>query len=89
VLLLRQVINNHASYHYTSIDVATFFEPSIQCIIDAVQEQREKAHKKFTVSISYLLSTYGGHIISLTDSMLSLWEDLLLATGSTKKSLKF
>jgi len=28
--------------------VASFFEPSIQCVIDSVQEQRKKAHKKFT-----------------------------------------
>jgi len=32
----------------TGGDVASFFEPSIQCIIDSVQEQRKKAHKKFT-----------------------------------------
>jgi len=28
--------------------VASFFEPSIQCIIDSVEEQRSKAHKQFT-----------------------------------------
>jgi len=28
--------------------VASFFKPSIQCIVDSVQEQRRKAHKKFT-----------------------------------------
>jgi len=32
----------------TGVDVASFFEPSIQCIIDSVEEQRLKAHKKFT-----------------------------------------
>ena len=72
-----------------STDVASFFKPSIQCIIDSVQEQRKKAHKKFTVSIIYLLSTLGGHLIFLIGSMSFLWEDLLLATGSTNKSLKF
>ena len=71
-----------------STDVASFFEPSIQCIIDSVQEQRRKAHKKFTVSICYLLSTHGGHLISLNDSMSFLWEDLLLVTGFTNESLK-
>ncbi|PPR01390.1 hypothetical protein CVT24_006228 [Panaeolus cyanescens] len=29
-------------------DVATFFEPSIQCIIDAVKEQRDSAHGNFS-----------------------------------------
>ncbi|KAF8161604.1 hypothetical protein B0H34DRAFT_386789 [Crassisporium funariophilum] len=32
----------------TGVDVASFFEPSIDCIIDAVTEQRRTAHKKFT-----------------------------------------
>jgi len=32
----------------TGTDVASFFEPSVECIIDSVQEQRNKAHKKFT-----------------------------------------
>ena len=68
--------------------MASFFEPSIQCIIDSVQEQRGKAHKKFTVSISCLLPTHGGHLISLINSMSFLWEDLLLVTGSSNKSLK-
>ena len=37
---------------FFSVDVASFFEPSIQCIVDAVREQRKMAHKKFTVSFS-------------------------------------
>ena len=70
-------------------DVASFFEPSIQCIIDSVQEQRKKAHKKFSVSINFLFfSTHNGHLILLVGSMSFLWEDLLPATGSTIKSLK-
>ncbi|KAF8814878.1 hypothetical protein BYT27DRAFT_7081226 [Phlegmacium glaucopus] len=32
----------------TGLDVASFFEPSVQCIIESVQEQRKAAHKKFT-----------------------------------------
>jgi len=32
----------------TGVDVASFFEPSIQCIIDSIKKQRLKPHKKFT-----------------------------------------
>ena len=85
---LCQVINTHTFLPLYRTDVASFFEPSIQCIIDSVEEQRKKAHKKFTVSIIYLLSTHGGYLISFIDSMSFLLEDLLLVIGSSKKSLK-
>ena len=55
--------------------MASFFEPSIQCIIDSVLEQRKKAHKKFTVSISYLLSTHGG-FFDIVD-----WQHIVLVGG--------
>ena len=71
-----------------SVDVASFFDPSIQCIVNSVLEQRKNAHKKFTVRLSKLLPTDGGCLTPLIDSMLCLWAALLLATGSTKKYLK-
>jgi hypothetical protein len=72
-----------------SVDVASFFEPSIQCIIDSVEEQLKNAHKKFTVSFSAPLSTHSGYLILWINSMLFLWEALPLAIGFTNKSLKF
>ena len=68
--------------------MASFFDPSIQCIIESVEEQRSKAHKQFTVSFPQLsLSIHNGRL-SFFDSMSFLLEALLLATGSINKSLK-
>ena len=35
-----------------STDVALFFQPAIDCIIKAVQEQRHAAHKTISVSVN-------------------------------------
>jgi len=36
-------------------DVADFFEPSVQCVIDAVKEQTKAKPDKFTVSLFFLI----------------------------------
>ena len=37
-------------------DVATFFEPSVQCIVKAVLEQHKVAHKPMYIGASHLFS---------------------------------
>ena len=56
--------------------MASFFKPSIQCIIDSVQEQRKKAHKKFTVSINYFLFINAGRLFDIVD-----WQHVVLVGG--------
>jgi hypothetical protein len=66
-------------------DVAKFFEPSVECIVNAVLDQCRLARKRIFVRPSLLF-----HWVSLTSnfnySMLFLLVDLLLATGYSTRS---
>lgn len=56
---LRTVVHYLTSFNITSADVALFFQPSIDCIVRAVREQCQTAHKPISVSyFSILLSPH-------------------------------
>ena len=80
--------NTYAFYHCTASMWPLSLNPLFNASLILSKNNRERLIRKFTVSISYLLSTHGGNSILLIDSMSFLWEDLLLATGSTRKFLK-
>jgi hypothetical protein len=66
-------------------DVAMFFEPSVECIVKAVLDQRKVAHKPISVSSFYSIAV---NILNLRSSMSFSLVDLLLATGSSIKSTR-
>jgi len=49
-------------------DVAEFFEPSVQCVVDAVKEQTKTKPEKFTVSLSLRCCPNFSHFNSMSFS---------------------
>ena len=62
-------------------DIAHFFQPSIDCIIKAVLEQRKSAHKTISVSLYSSFFKIGFQSIFCIFSMLCSWAGLPRATG--------
>ena len=52
-------------------DVASFFEPSVNCIVDAIAEQSQKARKPIKVGIGYV--TLRCFHLTVTSVGLSCW----------------
>ena len=52
-------------------DVASFFEPSVNCIVKAVLDQRKSAHKTFSVS----------HVLNISSVVLMTISSLDLSSG--------
>ena len=46
-------MHNDLNVFFFRTDVAEFFQPSIDCIVKAVLEQKKSAHK--TISVSFFL----------------------------------
>lgn len=51
----HSVLHYWRSQNICSTDVALFFQPAIDCIVKAVQEQRHAAHKTISVSIDSVM----------------------------------
>jgi len=66
-------------------DVAMFFEPSVECIVKAVLDQRKVAHKPISVRPFHFDTV---SVLNLHSSTSSLSEDLLRAIGSLIKSMR-
>ena len=51
----------YTDFNVLRSDVAKFFQPSIDCIVKAILEQRTVAHKTISVSLyrSFLKNKYG------------------------------
>jgi hypothetical protein len=64
-------------------DVASFFEPSVQCIVKSIKEQCEASETE--ISVRYFIRF---KIVCIIDepaqSLFSLWEVLLRAIGFIK-----
>jgi hypothetical protein len=69
-------------------DVAKFFQPSIDCIVEAVHEQKNSAHKMISVSLytSLFTMSFPNHLLFV--SMSCLWAGLPRATGYSPKYMK-
>ena len=52
-------------------DVASFFEPSVNCIVDAIAEQSQKARKPIKVGLDYV--TLGCLHVTITSVGVSCW----------------
>ena len=70
-------------------DVAQFFQPSINCIVKAVLEQKNNAHKP--ISVSFYIPSFIYHFQTNFGifSMSSLWAGLLQATGYSPKYMNY
>ena len=70
-------------------DVASFFEPSVDCIVKAVLDHRKSAHKTISVSPVLTISSVVLLTISFLDlSMLFLLVTLQPVNGSSKKYMR-
>ena len=68
------------------IDVAQFFQPSIDCIVKVVLEQKNSAHKPISVSHSFNIVFQTNFCIF---SMSCSWAGFLRATGYSPKYMEF
>ena len=70
---------------FLSSDVASFFEPSVQCIVKSIKEQCEASDTEISVrNLSGLISCVLLFIDQPAQSLFSLWEVLLRAIGFIK-----
>ena len=67
-------------------DVAKFFQPSIDCVVQAVMDQKQTARKDLSVRTSKAYITRSAVDAFLIRSTLSSSADSQLATGSLKES---
>ena len=70
-------------------DIALFFQPSIDCIVKVVLEQKNSAHKTISVSLSLHSLDIGFQSIFCVFSMLYSWAGLPRATGYSLKYLNY
>ena len=70
-------------------DVAQFFQPSIDCIVKAVLEQKNSASRTISVSLYMSFFKYRFPTIFCVFSISCSWADLLRATGYSPKYMKY